>query len=78
MSLLIDNLEKRFCPETVGDILLELNRSEYPIRWDRKDLNVALTWAESKQGHAFWRKIYMEEKKAIYNNQRISVDIYSL
>lgn len=78
MSLLIDNLKERFCPETAGDILLELNRAEYPIEWTARDLNIALIWANSKQGHAFWMKIRMEEEKAIYNKQRISVDIYSL
>ena len=29
-----------------------------PVKWGAADLNGALTWAESPQGHAYWQNLY--------------------
>jgi hypothetical protein len=74
MSLLVNNLRKRLCPETVADIVQAMNESGVPIRWEKPSLTYAFTWAETLQGYQFWGDIYSlyERRSNVY------VDIYTL
>ncbi len=75
MTKLEEALRVKFCPETAGDILLALNEADCLVNWKQSNLDMALTWVYSKQGHDFWKKIRKEERK---KDNNISLDIYSL
>jgi len=72
MSLLVDNLYKRLCPETVGEIILELENCDVDYQGD--DLDDALVWDNTPQGHDFWWRIH----KLWRRTSKEYVDIYSL
>lgn len=75
MSTLTDNLRKRFCPETAGDIILALEEADCEVDYGAPNLDGALVWMEARQGQRFWSGINDFE----YNRKEDqTLDIYSL
>ncbi len=75
MTNLEESLREKFCPETAGDIILALNEADCHVSWVAHNLDKALVWRSSKQGHEFWGKILV---KSLTKGKNISLDIYSL
>jgi len=48
--------------EQFARIIKELEHASQvtPVKWNAEDLNGALTWAESPQGHAYWCKLHYD------------------